>query len=155
MKAVTLRPAESRDGDFLLALRNDPAVRRWFYNSTPISASRHRAWFRERMSSSDCRLYIQECDGEAIGYVRFEPLVGDDWQVSVAISPDYQGCGYGRLALREALSRCFTELPCDCIVAEVLIGNRSALALFQAVGFRQVGPIQREGNAAVLLEYRQ
>lgn len=155
VKAATLRLAESQDRDFLLALRNDPDVRRWFYNSAPISASRHQVWFHERMSSSDCRVYIQECGGKPIGYVRFELLTGGDWQVSIAISPEYQGNGYGRLALREALDRCFTELPCDRVVAEVLGANRAALALFQAVGFQGTGASERHGQAAVRLEYRR
>ncbi len=62
---ATLRRAEPRDEERLLAWRNDPATRESAFTPGVVDPDTHRRWFRARLADPDSVIFIGERGGEA------------------------------------------------------------------------------------------
>ena len=83
-------------------------------------------------------LWLTALDGETVaGYIGSQSVLGESDMMNLAVRPDYRRQGVGR-ALVERL---IWELSADnhCLLLEVRAGNDAAIALYQSLGFRQVG----------------
>jgi len=81
---------------------------------------------------------IQLEDKKIIGYIIFW-LIGNEAQINnVAIHPDYQGKGYGELALRYVLEH-LRENGAQLVTLEVRTSNRPAISLYRKLGFQIIG----------------
>lgn len=83
-------------------------------------------------------LWLTACDGETVvGYVGSQSVLGESDMMNLAVAPAYRRQGIAR-RLVEALIR---ELEADnhSLTLEVRASNAPALALYQSLGFRQVG----------------
>jgi ribosomal-protein-alanine N-acetyltransferase len=85
------------------------------------------------------RCYIvAESEGAILGYAGVM-TVGDDADVqTIAVDPDAQGRGIGRLLLRSLL-RTARERGCRQVFLEVRSDNAAALALYEREGFDRMG----------------
>ncbi len=83
-------------------------------------------------------------------------LVIDEGQVlTIAVHPDFQGKGIGRLLLGRALAE-FHRCQSSFVALEVRRSNRSAIALYLRCGFRETGiraGYYPDGEDALLMEY--
>lgn len=152
--AITLKPAGPEDADIVLALRNEPDIRRWFLNPEPVAPEVHANWYRETLAGTRRRLYLVIEDGAAtpIGYVRFDRIGQDVAEVSLAIFPGRRGRGYGKDALIQAC-RCFRQAErVTRIVARILAENKISMTTFRDAGFVIVSSDSLEGNPGFVLE---
>lgn len=77
-------------------------------------------------------------DRKIIGYIIFW-LIGGEAQINnVAIHPDYQGKGYGELAMRYVLDR-LRENKAHLVTLEVRTSNHPAVSLYRKLGFDIMG----------------
>jgi len=75
---------------------------------------------------------------KVIGYIIFWQI-GDEAQINnVAIHPEYQGQGFGELALRSVLER-LKENRVHFVSLEVRASNQPALSLYKKLGFTILG----------------
>lgn len=78
--------------------------------------------------------------------------LGDEAELlRIAVSPDERNKGHGKKMLKHALS-CARQEGCQRMCLEVQADNRAAIALYRALGFRQVGtrPAYYAGKDALL-----
>ena len=83
-------------------------------------------------------LWLAALDGETVaGYVGSQSVLGESDMMNLAVAPAYRRQGIGK-ALMEAL---LWELSEDnhCLTLEVRASNAPAIALYENLGFRQVG----------------
>ena len=81
---------------------------------------------------------VAEIDGALAGYIGSQSVLGESDVMNVAVSPDYRRQGIGEalvLALVEELKR----LGNHCLSLEVRPSNEPARALYEKLGFAQVG----------------
>ncbi len=136
---VTLRPARLEDCRSVWEWRNDPDTREASFNTEAIFFEEHRAWFESRIGSPEVRIFIVlSPEGTEIGYVRFQ-LRGSDAEVSVALSPEERGKGYGTAALRAAAEQLLSEGKVTQVVALIKISNSGSRQAFERAGFRLQG----------------
>ena len=102
-------------------------------------------------------ILLAEIDGESFSYVYVARLVGNDgvpgtiigyhffWLVAdelhvlnIAVDPEYQGCGLGKILMNFA-AEFGRDRGAQTMLLEVRVSNRPAQALYQKLGFRQVG----------------
>lgn len=85
-------------------------------------------------------LWLCAVDGETVaGYIGSQTVLGEADMMNVAVSPDYRRRGIGRalvLALEKALQ---TQMQATVLTLEVRDSNAPAIALYDALGFTQVG----------------
>lgn len=91
------------------------------------------------------RTAVAELDGKAVGLYILHPnnvgRCGHIANASYAVSRDCRGRGVGRALVEDSLTACgalgFRLLQFNAVVA----GNLGAIALYQSLGFQQVGTI--------------
>jgi len=133
--SLVLRPATTDDAKLLFDWVNAPdSLANKIATVAPVDWPTHRQWLQARIADPDCLLEIVELDGRPIGQVRLEP--GDrGTMVDIYIAPAFRRSGLARTALAEAIARCAAR-P---VVALVKPDNAPSLALFRALGFREIG----------------
>ena len=81
---------------------------------------------------------VVEINDSLVGYIGSQSVLGESDVMNVAVSPDYRRQGIGEalvLALVEELKR----LGNHCLSLEVRPSNEPARALYEKLGFAQVG----------------
>lgn len=125
---MKLRPITIEDADFLLKLKNDPAVR-WnsIKTNRKIYKRDHMKWLKDRLKKDG--YYMIEIGNQSIGTIRFDPK-----EIAILVHKDYRGKGIGTEALQTALQK-HTERP---LFAKIVDGNIASFRLFLKMGFLPV-----------------
>lgn len=84
-------------------------------------------------------LWLVALEGDTVaGYVGSQSVMGESDMMNVAVHPDYRRRGIAR-ALICALMDGLRERGNRCLTLEVRASNTSAIALYEKLGFAQVG----------------
>lgn len=81
---------------------------------------------------------VAEMEGELCGYVGMTYAADEGEITNIAVFPEYRRQGVGE-ALLGALQRAAAGLSLTVIFLDVRLSNTSALALYQKMGFEEVG----------------
>ena len=102
----------------------------------------HDPWSEKSVASeltNPLSLWLVALDGERVaGYVGSQSVLGESDMMNVAVHPDYRRRGIAEklcLALVDALK----EKGNHCLTLEVRASNDPAKALYEKLGFRQIG----------------
>jgi ribosomal-protein-alanine N-acetyltransferase len=91
-----------------------------------------------RVPETRCYVVVQDADDTIVGYAGLM-TVGDDADVqTIAVKPQAQGRGLGRLLLH-SLMRTARDRGCHQLFLEVRSDNAAALHLYEREGFEQLG----------------
>lgn len=83
--------------------------------------------------------WIVAMDGEClVGYVGSQSVLGWADMMNLAVRPDYRRMGIGETLVNELVVR-LKEQKVNCLTLEVRASNESAIALYEKLGFVQVG----------------
>ena len=83
-------------------------------------------------------LWLAALDGETVaGYIGSQSVLGESDMMNLAVAPAYRRQGVGK-ALVNALLWVLSE-DNHCLTLEVRATNAPAIALYEGLGFRQVG----------------
>ena len=77
-------------------------------------------------------------NGEVVGYVGSQSVLGESDMMNVAVHPDHRRKGVAE-ALVLALAKDLKERDNVCLTLEVRVSNEPAIALYEKFGFTQVG----------------
>jgi RimJ/RimL family protein N-acetyltransferase len=135
---MILRRATLADSDLLLAWRNDPITRANSRNEDLISREDHEAWLARNIDNPDCEIWIAVLV-VPIGVVRFENRDGGEWEVGIAVGPEYRDQGLGKHMLSMACT-----MKREPLWAVIKSGNAASIKVFESCGFEQhnsVGPM--------------
>jgi ribosomal-protein-alanine N-acetyltransferase len=130
-----------------------------------IEASGHprpwtRAIFEEELQRECARLEVlRRGQGPALAFCNYW-LVHDELHLlNIVIHPDERRKGYGRQLMRHLLAVA-EDQDCGFITLEVRVSNSAAIALYEAMGFAQVGirpnyyAAEKEDAAIMVLDLR-
>lgn len=150
---VNLSEDEKR---MVLKWRNSRRVRKWMFNSEPISESEHFS-FIERLKMDNRNFYwVAEIDGTPTGVVYFQ-------KVDVINKSSYLGIysvrkGNGKLMLGNLMRLWFDVLKMCFLKCEVLEGNERAFRLYKDLGFEvdnsSAHTIIREGETVKVISLK-
>jgi len=134
--SIAIREATQVDTASLLTWRNHPSIRAASRNTDLVEKSGHEAWVSDILSDPDRLLLIGECQGDAIGVVRFDVCAGVA-EVSIYLVPIHQRQGFGSelmLAAEQWLAKHRSDVV--LIKAEVLGSNQTSHRLFRTGGYQ-------------------
>ncbi len=77
-------------------------------------------------------------NGELVGYIGSQSVLGESDMMNVAVHPDHRRKGVAE-ALVQALSKDLKERGNLGLTLEVRVSNAPAIALYEKLGFQQVG----------------
>ncbi|MDO8499641.1 MAG: GNAT family N-acetyltransferase [bacterium] len=139
MRAVTLRPATLADSDNLFNWRNDPAVYQFFFNAAPITPAEHVGWLNKVLADPNRCLYIIINEQNLpIGQVRFD-IESDTAEISISIGAEFQGQGYGTIAIHFSSEFILDERPDTWqVLAKIKSANTTSIKSFVKAGFTKI-----------------
>jgi len=89
--------------------------------------------------NNELSLWLVAVDGDRVaGYVGSQSVQGESDMMNVAVHPDYRRRGIAELLIRE-LIRILAQKGNHCLTLEVRVSNGPATALYEKMGFEQVG----------------
>jgi len=134
-QGLVLREATAADVDLYFAWANDPGVRRQSFNQAEISREQHVAWFRAKLASGDCRMYVL-CEGaKPLGQIRFDIAEGVG-HIGYSLDHAARGRGLAKVLVGLGLDRMAGE-GVHAFRAKVRHGNEPSVAVFLRCGFSE------------------
>ncbi|MFC1234521.1 ribosomal protein S18-alanine N-acetyltransferase [Vibrio sp. F74] len=102
--------------------------------------------------------HVLLCDEEVVGYFYAQNIVGEVTLLNIAIDPQRQGKGLGKVLLEYFLTMC-EDAKAESIWLEVRESNQKARSLYEALGFNEVDrrynyyPSKKGKEDAVIMSY--
>ena len=100
------------------------------------------AWSERSIASeltNQLSLWLVAVDGDTVaGYIGSQTVLGWADMMNLCVAPDYRRQGIGEKLTAE-LERQLKENDVTCLTLEVRVSNAPAIALYEKLGFRQVG----------------
>jgi len=147
---LRLERASPRDSTMLWEWANEPAVRRFSFNSDPIAWETHEQWFAQKLSDPNSSILIAyDADDQPVGQIRFDCREGDVLQVSASVPSGRRGRGYGRELIAEGLRQVSAMFPGRQAHALIKRDNVASLCAFRSAGFAMAGEVIVGGHKAV------
>ena len=119
--------ATKKDLNFLFELRNENEnakySKRGYLKLVEVE--------KDYLQNSKKKVYVAKMKGESVGYLIFESLSKDEFEISVAISTNYRGKGSGRLIVEKGTEFGINILGAQQIVAQIFPENIPSLKIFQ------------------------
>lgn len=100
--------------------------------STPWSENA----IKESMDSGTC-FYVARTSGLIVGYMGISKICGEGYVTNIAVLPEYRRMGIGEKILRHVIDSSKDGL--EFISLEVRASNTAAIALYEKLGFQNVG----------------
>jgi UDP-2,4-diacetamido-2,4,6-trideoxy-beta-L-altropyranose hydrolase len=132
---LQLRIASEEDGLLLWQWANDAVTRRNSFTPEPISWVTHQAWYAERLTSPDTRLWILELQKVPVGQIRYDRTDARMARISFSIAPAYRGTGLGTQLLNLSADRACRELNVETVEGITFAENRASNHAFVKAGF--------------------
>lgn len=139
---LRVRTATLVDGPMLHAWRDHPETRAVSSNGAPIPLDGHMDWLAGKLVDANCRLFVAEVGGTAVGSIRFDRQADGAWEVSLYLDPDLTGLGLGRHLLEAGEQAMRMEIGEQiAFTASVMPGNETSARLFTNAGYSG-GPLR-------------
>lgn len=124
---ITVRSAEFFDIPYIAELERECFSAPWSENA-----------LRETMERENAVFLVAECDGEVCGYVGSYHAADEGYITNVAVVGRMRRRGTGR-ALVCVLMEKAKEMALSFLSLEVRVGNTAAIALYESLGFKNLG----------------
>jgi aminoglycoside 6'-N-acetyltransferase len=132
---VTLRPSREDDVDALTALLAEPAITRWWREST-------REDVRQELHVGVTILVGDVVSGWLLVHEETDPEY-PSVAFDIALATRLHGAGYGQEALRVMVRHCIAAGH-HRFTIDPAVDNRRAIASYAAVGFKPVGVLREQ-----------
>ena len=102
----------------------------------------HDPWSEKSIAEelgNDLALWLVAVEEDTVvGYVGSQTVLGWTDIMNVAVDPDHRRMGIGESLIRK-LMEMLRERNCECLTLEVRASNAGAIALYEKLGFTEVG----------------
>ena len=124
--------------DYLAMVNDIERVARFIGRRTePITEEQELVWVRKkREEKAAIWSMIEKATGEFIGNIEFMDVRGAEGELGIAITAKKQNLGFGREAIRAAVSYAAARFGLKRITLKVYPDNPRALHVYEACGFR-------------------
>lgn len=136
---LTLREIEEKDTGFIVRLRSDPEVYRYFVSPHRITREEHLNWYRKHYLLSDDRIdwIAEDRDGKAVGVFGIKAGAKDgSAEISYILAPEAYGKGYAREAVEAVMRFAAEERRITRFTAEIHKDNCASIRFAEKAGFR-------------------
>ena len=137
-KNISVSLAKNLDAKLLLRIHNS-GIKRGFFNSKKLIPYKdHILWFKKKLKSNS-KIYVGKASNKKkFGYVRFDEISRNIFEVSIAILPSFYGKGLGSLLLQKSINKFKTNYKSKNITSIVKKKNIRSLKCFLKNAFVKV-----------------
>lgn len=117
-------------------LSNDDLVRQNSFNQEKIDWENHQKWFKNKLRDENCIfIIIRDFNNNLISQIRFDKINDAEGDISISISPDFRGKGYGTKVLKAVSEKIISEQKIKKINAYVKNENIASKTIFEKAGY--------------------
>jgi len=135
---MRLRPVADDDAGPLWRLANEPSVRAGSLSPEPFSWEDHSAWYAEKRSSNDARIWVLDLHGVILGVIRYDRDGNGTAVISLHVASPFRRRGLGTRLIEETRQRVRDELAVSRLKAVVRKENGPSLNTFLKNGFTRI-----------------
>lgn len=118
-------------------LSNDDLVRQNSFNQEKISWEDHQIWFKKKLEDKNCLFFvIRDLDNNLISQIRFDKINNSEGDISISISPQFRGKGYGVKILKSVSEKLLTEQNVQKVNAYIKPENKASQIIFTKAGYK-------------------
>lgn len=134
---MMLREIDSSDSEFVVKLRSNIDVYKYFKNPHKITLEEHDLWFKYQYKSDENRydfICIEKGLGTKLGimgFVRKNNIV----EVNYILDSEAQHKGYASEGIKELIKYIVSKWMVDEIIAEIHKDNKNSIAFIKRLGF--------------------
>ena len=136
---ISIRKANFKDTRFLLKIHNE-SVKRKFINSTKINNKNiyiWDRWFKNKLKSKNFITFIGNKNQKKFGYVSFDEIKKNIFEVRIGNLPNFYNKGLGSLMLSISLKKFFKKYKPKKIISVVKKFNKRSSKCFLKNGFKK------------------
>lgn len=157
--SLKFRRARVEDTELYLTWANDPVVRNWSYQQTPITLPQHQAWFEKKLRDPRTMLLIfSDTDNCPVGQVRIDQSDDPDAAIiGISIDCNHRGKGHAAKMIAMASDFFFLNSKVTAIKANIHRANQASIGSFYKAGYKFLGEEVIKGipSTVLLLERKR
>ncbi len=135
---ISVSLAKNLDAKLLLRIHNSAIKRGFFSSKKLIPYKDHILWFKKKLKSNS-KIYVGKVSNKKkFGYVRFDEVSRNIFEVSIANLPSFYGKGLGSLLLQKSINKFKTNYKSKNITSIVKKKNTRSLKCFLKNAFVKV-----------------
>ncbi|CEP37333.1 MULTISPECIES: spermidine N1-acetyltransferase [unclassified Halomonas] len=142
-----LRALERNDLRFVHELNNNQSIMSYWFEEPYESFDELEELYNKHIhDNAERRFVAEDSHGNAIGLVELIEIdyIHRSGEFQIIITPEYQGKGFARTLIRQALHYSFTILNLHKVYLIVAVENVKAIHLYEASGFIEEGHLVQE-----------
>ncbi|WP_295089950.1 GNAT family N-acetyltransferase [Ruminococcus sp.] len=136
---LVLKEITESDATYIVKLRANPNVYRYFVSPHKITMEEHLKWYRDKYIYDDSRFDWIACSEKngPIGLfgIKRESADSDIVEVSYMLSPEHYRKGYAREAVERLIKFCKDEWKCCRVIAEIHKDNSASIRFIERLSF--------------------
>ena len=130
--------AKKTDLKFLFQIYNFYIKKNLFSSSRKIKYSDHKKWFEKfYLKEKKVHIFILRMNKVKVGYIRYENIKKNIFEVSLAMKQDYTGLGLGTKMLNKSLKK-FLIKKKFTIISKVKKSNKKSISCFTKNNFKKI-----------------
>ncbi|MCC6933915.1 MAG: UDP-4-amino-4,6-dideoxy-N-acetyl-beta-L-altrosamine N-acetyltransferase [Deltaproteobacteria bacterium] len=137
--------ANNSDTDFIIALRNHPQIKQYFFSMADLTKEGHFKYLEAAEKRGDL-IFIVEKLNKPIGQIAITAIDQVSKRASsglFALQPELMGSGLGAFVEYNILSYVFAVLKLDRLYVEVMDSNIAVRHLHEGFGFQLEGILRK------------
>lgn len=136
-----LRPVETIDHEWLVALHNDPEVLRNLTHSQPITMEHHLCWWERVSHDPRERRYVYVRDDHRVGFTKFYDIdhANGNCTLGADIHKEHRGKGYAKRMWTLMLHECFEQMKLHRVALTTASFNTIGRRVYAGLGFKEEG----------------
>jgi len=152
MSQLDLIVAQLDHRECVWRINNHPRVRSASFSESTIPWEDHVRWFGNILEDPDRLLLVGLQNDAVVSVVRFDKIDRDDAEISVAVDPESQGRGLGKLTIMRGSQQCFQYWPdVSSVLARIREENSASLRAFEAAGYKYDSESYTDGGKTISL----
>lgn len=135
---LVLRDMEENDTSFIVGLRSNPQVYKYFVSPHKITEDEHLSWYQKKYIFDNNRFdWIGVYDEMSIGVfgAKRDGSKSSEAEVSYILSPTQYGKGFASEAIQRIILFCSEEWNCNRVIAEIHKDNIQSIKFIKKLGF--------------------
>ncbi len=150
---LSFRNADQQDLMAYYNWTNEEEVRKYSYNSNPVSLESHTAWFQKKIQDPNVLMLVfSNSRNELIGQARIE-ITNQEAVIGISVDVNHRGKGYASRII-ELTSAKFYEMAKKSVSAYIKVENIASVKAFEEAGYGNKMPVTIQGNESLKLTYR-
>ena len=136
-----LRGITEEDTKFIVQLRSNPDIYKYFVFAHIIAEQEHLNWFRSNYLENEDRFdwIALDIQNHLVGVfgIKRESKSTKEAEISYILSPKYYGMGYAAESIERLIQFCREEWNCYSVKAEIHEENIDSIRFAERLGFLQ------------------